>query len=201
MRRRPSNKGESNSQLKQRIITAAQKLFVKKDYHNTTIHDIVEEAGVSIGALYHYFASKEELARHIHHSAVHEFLSRYEREVRSQPTTKKKIQAFTSLMFQWAEDDPVMVEYLLYGRPKEILEKSFSICSEEGLQAVMEIVQEGIQKGEICPIEPFAAAALISGTIIRMIELRLIGIVSYPLSQISNQIAESIWRAINAKNF
>uniref|UniRef100_UPI000225ADC7 TetR/AcrR family transcriptional regulator n=1 Tax=Ornithinibacillus scapharcae TaxID=1147159 RepID=UPI000225ADC7 len=40
------------------IVSAAQKLFIEKGYHATSIQDIIDHAGVSKGTFYNYFASK-----------------------------------------------------------------------------------------------------------------------------------------------
>lgn len=46
----------------ERILEAAQKLFLEKGYDNTTIQDIVDElGGLTKGAIYHHFKSKEEI--------------------------------------------------------------------------------------------------------------------------------------------
>ena len=46
----------------ERILDAAQRLFLEKGYDNTTIQDIVNELdGLSKGAVYHHFKSKEEI--------------------------------------------------------------------------------------------------------------------------------------------
>ncbi|AKU26466.1 TetR family transcriptional regulator [Geobacillus sp. LC300] len=44
-----------------RFIETAMKLFAEKGYHATSIQDLVEAWGISKGAFYHHFASKEEL--------------------------------------------------------------------------------------------------------------------------------------------
>lgn len=46
---------------KQKILDAAAKLFESQGYFSTTVEQITEEAGVSKGLVYNYFASKEEL--------------------------------------------------------------------------------------------------------------------------------------------
>lgn len=46
---------------RQQILEAATAVFSDKGYHATTIRDIVERAGVSVGSFYFYFASKEDL--------------------------------------------------------------------------------------------------------------------------------------------
>lgn len=43
------------------LIKTAMKLFAKKGYYATSIQDIVEAWGISKGAFYHHFSSKEEL--------------------------------------------------------------------------------------------------------------------------------------------
>lgn len=46
----------------ERILDAAQRLFLEKGYENTTIQDIVNElGGLTKGAVYHHFRSKEEI--------------------------------------------------------------------------------------------------------------------------------------------
>lgn len=47
------------------LIKAAISLFHVKGYHQTTIHDIVTEAGTSIGTFYIYFEDKYSLYHHV----------------------------------------------------------------------------------------------------------------------------------------
>lgn len=46
---------------RQQIIDAAYRCFARKGFHQTTMRDIYAEAGLSPGAIYHYFESKEEI--------------------------------------------------------------------------------------------------------------------------------------------
>lgn len=46
----------------EKILETAQRLFLEKGYDNTTIQDIVDElGGLTKGAIYHHFKSKEEI--------------------------------------------------------------------------------------------------------------------------------------------
>lgn len=46
----------------ERILEVSQRLFMEKGYDNTTIQDIVNElGGLTKGAIYHHFKSKEEI--------------------------------------------------------------------------------------------------------------------------------------------
>ena len=46
----------------EKILTAARRLFLEKGYEHTTIQDIVDQlGGLTKGAVYHHFKSKEEI--------------------------------------------------------------------------------------------------------------------------------------------
>jgi AcrR family transcriptional regulator len=46
---------------KHEFMMTAFELFYKKGYENTTINDIIDELGLTKGAFYHYFESKEDV--------------------------------------------------------------------------------------------------------------------------------------------
>src|ERR1700733_8708003 len=43
------------------ILRTALQLFLQKGYKNVSYQELVKKTGLSKGAIYHYFASKEEL--------------------------------------------------------------------------------------------------------------------------------------------
>jgi len=57
------NKNNRNdyASRQQQIIKVASRLFVKNGYHKTTVREIARESGLTVGTLYHYFSSKEEM--------------------------------------------------------------------------------------------------------------------------------------------
>ncbi|MEV0303134.1 ScbR family autoregulator-binding transcription factor [Streptomyces prasinus] len=60
-------KQERAVRTRKAILTAAAKIFEERGYRATTISDILSSAGVTKGALYFHFSSKEELAQGILH--------------------------------------------------------------------------------------------------------------------------------------
>jgi TetR/AcrR family transcriptional regulator, transcriptional repressor of aconitase len=49
------------------ILEAALACFARQGFHETTIQDIADEAGVSHGAIYRYFASKDQMVLAVAH--------------------------------------------------------------------------------------------------------------------------------------
>ena len=58
MPRVPKEHGDAR---RRQIIDAAYQCFARKGFHQTTMRDIYQETGLSAGAIYHYFDSKEAI--------------------------------------------------------------------------------------------------------------------------------------------
>lgn len=54
-------KAKKQAVKRQKIIEAGSRLVVQKGIEKTSLSDIAEEAGISKGSLYYYYASKNEL--------------------------------------------------------------------------------------------------------------------------------------------
>ena len=44
-----------------KILDTAERLFIEKGYDRASLQEIIQETGLSKGAIYHHFASKEEI--------------------------------------------------------------------------------------------------------------------------------------------
>lgn len=53
--------GRPKSDLRDRLIEAAWRIFTTRGYQATTVAAVIDSLGVSKGSYYHYFSSKEEL--------------------------------------------------------------------------------------------------------------------------------------------
>ena len=58
--------GAPGAAVPRRLLAAATRLFADRGYDRTSVQEIVEAAGVTKGALYHYFGSKEDLLQEIY---------------------------------------------------------------------------------------------------------------------------------------
>ena len=74
----PKLKPDTQRARRQHILDAAERCFGRDGFHRTTMHDICREAGVSPGALYVYFDSKEALIAGIAERDRAEFAERFD---------------------------------------------------------------------------------------------------------------------------
>jgi len=75
----PKVNDEHRAARRQQILDAATACFTREGFHRTTMQDIVGEAGLSAGAVYGYFKSKDDIIEEIsaeRHARERELLSR-----------------------------------------------------------------------------------------------------------------------------
>ncbi|MFI0901375.1 TetR/AcrR family transcriptional regulator [Streptomyces sp. NPDC020983] len=61
-----SEGGQAAAAVPERLLAEATRLFAERGYDRTSVQEIVEAAGVTKGALYHYFGSKDDLLHEVY---------------------------------------------------------------------------------------------------------------------------------------
>ncbi|MEW2506518.1 MULTISPECIES: TetR/AcrR family transcriptional regulator [unclassified Amycolatopsis] len=79
-----------------RLLQHATKLFAKKGFDRTSVQEIVEAAGVTKGAMYHYFGSKDDLLYEIYARVLREQTSQLERVASSAAPLRERLAAAAS---------------------------------------------------------------------------------------------------------
>ena len=97
------------------------------------------------------------------------------------------------MMFRITEEDPDFVSYLIYARPKSAVDNNLTVCSAEGMEVTRAIVVEGQAAGEVRSADDRVLCGLISGTIMRLIDLRLDGVIVDPLTGLAEVTTDVIW--------
>lgn len=95
-----SSKGE---QTRTEIVQAARNLFYRKGYHHTSFTDIVEEAGVVRGNVYHYFKTKDDLLGAVIEQHLAGYKAMLETWTQEKTTPQKRLKRFTRMLV--AESD------------------------------------------------------------------------------------------------
>ncbi len=183
--------------LRSAILKTALHLFTTHGYFNTSVHDIRREAGISIGAIYHHFDSKESIAK-----AIYDDLLEQETEAIAQitidgQTARDNCRAIMNHLFIMAEENPEAMEFMLYSKHREFMPSALPVCSSKPLSMMRKAVQLGIDNGEILPMEITLATTCLFGSMFRMIHLRLDGIITEPLPTFLDTIFECAWRGVS----
>lgn len=57
---------DAGTPVQERLLAAASRLFAERGFALTSVQEIVERAGVTKGAMYHYYGSKDDLLQQIY---------------------------------------------------------------------------------------------------------------------------------------
>jgi AcrR family transcriptional regulator len=182
------------------IIENSLKLFSQKGFYNTTIPDIAKAMKMSVGNMYNYFASKEELAKcAIKYST--NVLALELREVNNlEISSKEKIFEFTRRYFTKVKNNPEIIEYFLrvYLSNREVFSQGCEgfLCVGEFVTEVMILLEEGASKKEFRDQDFFAAFGMFMGSLGGFAFLSGEKVLEKDLMQYSDLIAENIYRAL-----
>ncbi|MEM6724715.1 MAG: TetR/AcrR family transcriptional regulator [Bacteroidota bacterium] len=59
------NRKDHEQAIRKKILITANKLFLEKGYHKTTVRQIIQHADIRNGTLYHYYKDKEDIYKNI----------------------------------------------------------------------------------------------------------------------------------------
>lgn len=82
---------DDTATVPQRLISIATTLFAKQGFDRTSVQEIVEAAGVTKGAMYHYFASKDDLLHEIYARLLRIQIERLERFAGTEGPAAKRV--------------------------------------------------------------------------------------------------------------
>ncbi|HXW88720.1 MAG TPA: TetR/AcrR family transcriptional regulator [Streptosporangiaceae bacterium] len=63
-------RGSAVRPVKERLLRVATRLFARNGFEGTSVQDIVDAAGVTKGAMYHYYGSKDDLLYEVYHQLL-----------------------------------------------------------------------------------------------------------------------------------
>ena len=135
----------------ERILDTASRLFFQKGYDKTTLQDIIDATGLSKGAIYHHFASKEAIL-----IDVVDRMGEYNSSVLAQVRDKKGLTGAeklrelfrTSMQLSFQGKILHMLPFLIEN-PKFMALQMQSILGEAAPDYILPILKEGIADGSI----------------------------------------------------
>ena len=177
-------------------MEAALNLFAGRGYFNTSVPDLVRASGVSTGSIYHHFGDKEGVALALFNSTVERMESALEAIRQQHATTKARCRAIIELLFAITENEPELMKFMLHATHKEFLTGIAPICSSRPFRQMRALVAEGMQTGEVHTMDETVAAAGVFGAAIRLIQMRLDGVIEQPLFTRLEETWFCAWRSI-----
>jgi len=156
-----------SEETRQHILEAASRLFSQAGYNATGVAEICQAAGVSKGAFYHHFPSKQAVFLALLEGWLHQIDTGFAAVHRSSASISESILQMAELagsILQSEQDQlALFLEFWLQAKRDPAIWQA-SIAPYRRYQTYFaEIIQEGITRGEFQAVNPIQAGrALVS---------------------------------------
>lgn len=138
------------NKTKRKIFETSMKLFAEKGYDATSIEEITATVGVAKGTLYYHFSSKEEIFKFLIEEGVKLLKNSIAIKTDKLENSLDKIRAIVliqiKVLVKYESFMTIILSQIWGTDPRSQLCKGYVF---DYIQMIEEIVQEGINKGEI----------------------------------------------------
>lgn len=183
------------SQTRERIDRTALVLFAEKGVDQTTIGDIARGAGISEGAIYRHYASKDGLIWSlfsVNYRALAVHMNRLQAE---EEGLKAKLAAMVGAFCGLYEADPAMFNFLL------LVQHGMLPRVPEDMPTPVKVLRvtlaEAMARGEIGLRDAELATALVLGIVLQPAVFKAYGNLPRPMTALAETIADAAWRALD----
>ena len=138
--------GKKGERRKQELLKIAYQMFIQKGYEETSIDEIIAEAGIAKGTYYYYFPSKEATLEEVINMMISDEVQRAKTVVSAEmPVPQKLVGVITSLRPEQNESN---IADALNQKENIIMhEKIGRRIVAEAVPLLAEVVSEGIAQG------------------------------------------------------
>ncbi|HEV8461070.1 MAG TPA: TetR/AcrR family transcriptional regulator [Gaiellaceae bacterium] len=164
-------KGKSNvrrSLVETRILDEAAALFAERGFAETSLQDVADALGIGRTALYHYIGSKDELLETLVKGLTQVTAESLE-QIASEPTLDplNRLRTAAHTMAARIADSPGKFRLLLVseGALAEPTASEHARARVRSLNALTRIVEEGVDGGDLRPVDPHLAAFALLGMV------------------------------------
>jgi len=152
------------------LLEAAERTFSEKGYHATSIRDIAREAGFSVGGVYQFFTSKDELYLRVVESQWEFFFGLLE-AARRPDGARARLEALTEAMFRTFEERRGFFRLFLSERGRLTAAFSGQIAERVGAhtrklrEELVELMRQGVEDGTLRAGDPGMLASAYLGMV------------------------------------
>ncbi len=156
---------QKSEKTRNRILEAAEECFTRYGYDSTGVAEICNTAGVSKGALYHHFPSKQAIFVEMFETWMRSFVAEMERirdSAASVPDALLRMVKMTGLIFQTAAGQlPLFIEFLTKASRDPETWKATIAPYKFFRKFFADLIHRGIEEGTIQEVDPERTAQII----------------------------------------
>ncbi len=188
--------------LRQDILDAALAVFTVQGYDGTTVADIRSRAGVSNGAVFHHFKSKEAIAEALYVAGIASFQAGLTAILERRPASAEAgLRAAVGHHLTWNETHRDLAGFM-YGRGRPGWEpvqgEAVGQLNRDVTQRIRAWLDPFIERGEVRPVSTTVLAACVFGPAHYVAQRWLAGMVKAPPTSFAAELGDAACAALLA---
>jgi AcrR family transcriptional regulator len=156
---------------RERIERSAMRLFVEQGIAETSIREIARDAGISQGAMYNHFVSKEELAWELFSENFSQIGHELRKIATEQDGVGAKLLGMIKHVFQRFDQDWVLVRYVFFARHLHLNRVNRRLGNP--YMVFRTVIAEGVRNGEIPRQDVELSTSMVTGAVIQTIDTKI----------------------------
>ncbi len=170
---------EQKENRRQQILLSSLELFVRRGFHKTTVRDIAENCKISVGLLFHYFPTKQDILKELFEMAQEGITYSMER-MRDATAPMECFEEITKHILNAFQESPLAASIFMLANQaltSNWLEDTGDLIpSSKSVEVTALLIQKGQQDNSIKQGNPYSLALCYWGAIQGIAE----GLVHYP---------------------
>jgi AcrR family transcriptional regulator len=179
---------------KEKIERTALQLFVERGVAETSIRDVAGEAGVSQGAMYNHYKSKDELAWSLFATNFAELGMELRRLAQEQTDLPARVRAMVGFIFAHFDRDPLPITYVFFARHENLRRITSQVRNP--YMVFRSVISEAMEHGEIPRQDPELSASLVIGAVTQVIDTKILGRIDRHLTELTEPVAAACLRLL-----
>ncbi len=180
---------------RERIEEAATRLFVLKGVTETSVRDITREVGISEGALYRHFESKDDLFWKTFEQNYTSFARELESLAEREPDAQRKLAAMIRGFCRAHDTNPTLFNFLVFAQHGHL--SRLPADTPTPVTVVRRVLVHAIEQSEIPAQDPDLATALALGAVLQPATFAAYGRIAVQLVPISERLVAAAWAVVN----
>lgn len=167
-----------SEERKEQILNAAAVVFSKLGFAQARMDDIVKESGLSKGALYWYFKSKEDIINALMHRFFDQDLESLAKLLENETSASEKLLTYIHHLVSVFEETqsliPLIYEYYSSATRVETIREFFQTYFKAYQTLIAKIIEQGVDAGEFLAVDTHATALTLTALIEGLLLLHMI---------------------------
>lgn len=191
-----STKSDLTETRREQILEAATSVFARLGIHTARMDDIAEEAGLSKGAVYWYFKSKDEIIKSILEIFLNRELQGIHELVEWEGSVEERLLLMVDHLIteleQYESVMPIAYEFYALSTRESDIRKSLNAYFQKFINIFEDLIVQGIKRGELKKVDPNETAVSIVALLEGFTILWIVGVLRIDFEELGSLIRSSL---------